>query len=126
MGFEESYGYLAGTHARDKDAVVASMLICEMAAFYKLQGKTLADVMDDLYNEFGYYCNTVKSYEFEGAAGMEKMQQIMDSLRQNPPTELNETAVTYIGDYQTGVAKILKTAQKKKLIFQNQMCLPTN
>lgn len=72
MGFEESYGYLAGTHARDKDAVVASMLICEMAAYYKSQGKTLIDVMNGLYDEFGYYCNTVQSYTFEGAAGMEK------------------------------------------------------
>ena len=86
MGFEESYGYLAGTHARDKDAVVASMLICEMAAYYKSQGKTLIDVMNGLYDEFGYYCNTVQSYTFEGAAGMEKMAAIMDGLRDNKPS----------------------------------------
>lgn len=60
MGFEESYGYLAGTHARDKDAVVGSMLICEMAAYYKLQGKSLLDVMEDIYKEFGFYSNVVK------------------------------------------------------------------
>ncbi|MBR3737180.1 MAG: phospho-sugar mutase, partial [Eubacterium sp.] len=72
MGFEESYGYLAGTHARDKDAVVGSMLICEMAAFYKLKGMNLVDVMNSLYDEFGYYNNDVQSYTFEGAAGMEK------------------------------------------------------
>ncbi|MDE6412304.1 MAG: phospho-sugar mutase, partial [Eubacterium sp.] len=112
MGFEESYGYLAGTHARDKDAVVASMLICEMAAFYKTQGKSLVDVMDDLYNEFGYYCNTVKSYEFEGAAGMDKMQKIMDTLRENPPKELNGTAVIYAADYKTSIAKDLENGTK--------------
>lgn len=93
MGFEESYGYLAGTHARDKDAVVGSMMICEMASYYKMQGKSLVEVMDDIYSEFGYYCNIVKSYEFEGAAGMEKMAQIMNSLRENPPTEFAGTPV---------------------------------
>lgn len=115
MGFEESYGYLAGTHARDKDAVVASMLICEMAAFYKMQGKSLVDVMDELYSEFGYYCNTVKSYEFEGAAGMDKMQKIMNTLRENPPKELNGMAVTYIGDYKTSIAKDLENGTETKI-----------
>ena len=100
MGFEESYGYLAGTHARDKDAVVASMLICEMAAYYKLQGKSLIDVMNDLYDEFGYYLNTVSSYTFEGAAGMEKMAQIMEGLRENAPTDFAGCKVTVIDDYK--------------------------
>lgn len=108
MGFEESYGYLAGTHARDKDAVVGSMLICEMAAYYKTLGKSLVDVMNDIYDEFGYYCNTVKSYEFEGASGMEKMAKIMDTLRSNPPKQIAGMDVTYIGDYKTSVAKDLK------------------
>ena len=107
MGFEESYGYLAGTHARDKDAVVGSMLICEMAAFYKNEGKMLVDVMEELYKEFGYYCNTVKSYEFDGAAGMEKMAGIMESLRQNPPKSFAGMDVIYVGDYKTSVAKDL-------------------
>lgn len=100
MGFEESYGYLAGTHARDKDAVVASMLICEMAAFYKTKGMNLVDVMNALYDEFGYYCNVVESYTFEGAAGMDKMAGIMDNLRQNPPKEIAGMQVTAFCDYK--------------------------
>lgn len=105
MGFEESYGYLAGTHARDKDAVVASMLICEMAAYYKSKGMSLAQVMDDIYDEFGYYFNTVSSYTFEGAAGMEKMAAIMDSLRENAPERFAEMTVVKIDDYKTSVSK---------------------
>lgn len=101
MGFEESYGYLAGTHARDKDAVVASMLICEMAAYYKAKGMNLVDVMNSLYDEFGYYCNNVASYTFEGAAGMEKMAGIMDSLRDNAPESFGGLAVTAVSDYKT-------------------------
>ncbi len=100
MGFEESYGYLAGTHARDKDAVVASMLICEMAAYYKTKGMNLVDVMNSIYDEFGYYCNIVESYTFEGAIGMEKMAEIMDTLRENPPKEIAGMNVTAISDYQ--------------------------
>ncbi|MGN1202840.1 MAG: phospho-sugar mutase, partial [Eubacterium sp.] len=104
MGFEESYGYLAGTHARDKDAVVASMLICEMAAYYKSQGKSLAEVMDEIYNEFGYYFNTVSSYTFEGASGMEKMAAIMDGLRSNTPKSFAGMNITVIDDYKTSVS----------------------
>lgn len=104
MGFEESYGYLAGTHARDKDAVVASMLICEMAAYYKSKGLSLAQVMDNLYDEFGYYFNTVSSYTFEGASGMEKMAGIMDTLRNNAPAEFAGMTVTKIDDYKTSVS----------------------
>ena len=100
MGFEESYGYLAGTHARDKDAVVASMLICEMAAFYKSKGMNLVDVMNSLYDEFGYYNNTVESYTFEGAAGMEKMAGIMDTLRADAPAEIGGYKVTAVSDYK--------------------------
>ena len=115
MGFEESYGYLAGTHARDKDAVVGSMLICEMAAYYKTQGQTLVDVMNDIYSEFGYYCNTVKSYQFEGAAGMDKMEKIMNSLRENPPAELAGMSVTYVGDYKTSVATDIESGNETKI-----------
>ena len=104
MGFEESYGYLAGTHARDKDAVVASMLICEMAAYYKSKGLSLAQVMDNIYDEFGYYFNTVSSYTFEGASGMEKMAGIMDTLRNNAPAEFAGMTVTKIDDYKTSVS----------------------
>lgn len=115
MGFEESYGYLAGTHARDKDAVVGSMLICEMAAYYKSHGKTLLEVMADIYAEFGYYCNTVKSYEFDGAAGMKKMQQIMDNLRKNPPKDLAGAEITYTADYETSVEKDLEAGTESKI-----------
>lgn len=104
MGFEESYGYLAGTHARDKDAVVASMLICEMAAYYKTKGKSLAEVMDSIYDEFGYYFNTVSSYTFEGASGMEKMAAIMDGLRTDTPKSFGGMEVTVIDDYKTSVS----------------------
>lgn len=88
FGFEESYGYLAGTYVRDKDAVVASMLICEMAAYYKKQGKSLANVIDELYEEYGYYKNTTLSFDFEGASGMETMRNIMDGLRKSSLSEM--------------------------------------
>ena len=114
MGFEESYGYLAGTHARDKDAVVASMLICEMAAYYKTKNMNLVDVMNSLYDKFGYYCNEVKSYTFEGAQGMEKMAQIMDTLRQNPPKTIGDYIVTAVSDYKT--SKITFTDGKEEKI----------
>lgn len=114
MGFEESYGYLAGTHARDKDAVVASMLICEMAAYYKTKNMNLVDVMNSLYDKFGYYCNEVKSYTFEGAQGMEKMAQIMDTLRQNPPKTIVDFIVTAVSDYKT--SKITFTDGKEEKI----------
>ena len=104
MGFEESYGYLAGTHARDKDAVVASMLICEMAAYYKLQGLSLGDVMDKIYTDYGYYDNAVVSYTFEGEAGMEKMAGIMNHLRQNPPKSLGGSPVVEHSDYQSSLS----------------------
>ena len=115
MGFEESYGYLAGTHARDKDAVVASMLICEMAAYYKAQGKTLIDVMNGLYDEFGYYCNTVQSYTFEGASGMEKMAAIMDGLRVNKPLSFAGYEVTKIDDYKTSKSTDVKTGEESEI-----------
>ena len=104
FGFEESYGYLAGTHARDKDAVVASMLICEMAAYYKLQGLSLGDVMDKIYADYGYYDNAVVSYTFEGEAGMEKMAGIMNHLRQNPPKSLGGSPVVEHSDYQSSLS----------------------
>lgn len=114
MGFEESYGYLAGTHARDKDAVVASMLICEMAAYYKTKNMNLVDVMNSLYDEFGYYANVVESYTFEGAAGMEKMAGIMDTLRNDPPQEIAGMSVTAVSDYKT--SKTTFTDGKEEVI----------
>lgn len=100
FGFEESYGYLAGTYVRDKDAVVASMLICEMAAYYRTQGKSLDDVITELYKEFGYYKNKTVSFEFDGAAGLEKMGGIMTSLRENHPDEICGRMVTVVNDYK--------------------------
>lgn len=99
FGFEESYGYLSGTYVRDKDAVVASMLVCEMAAYYKKQGKSLAEVIDGLYEEFGYYLNQTYSFEFGGAAGMQKMSDIMTAVRDNTPKSIEGYDVVKVSDY---------------------------
>lgn len=99
FGFEESYGYLSGGYVRDKDAVAASMLICEMAAWYKSRGKNLGEALDDLYAEYGTYFNRVDSYTFAGSDGMEKMASLMSSLRQTPPAKIAENAVTEYADY---------------------------
>ena len=104
FGFEESYGYLSGSHVRDKDAVNASMLICQMARWYKHRGCTLYQAMQALYKKYGYYLNTLYSFAFEGAAGMEQMQGIMTRLRQTPPTELGAMAVERVEDYIQDVA----------------------
>ncbi len=88
FGFEESYGYLAGTYVRDKDAVIASMLICEMVAYYKSLGKNLIDVLDELYSKYGYYYCSQKSFTCEGQAGMKQIADIMERLANNPPAEI--------------------------------------
>ena len=88
FGFEESYGYLAGTYVRDKDAVIASMLICEMVAYYKAEGKNLIEVLSDLYDKYGYYYCSQKSFTCEGQAGMKQIAGIMKSLATNPPSEV--------------------------------------
>lgn len=111
FGFEESYGYLSGTYVRDKDAVVAAMLVCEMAAYYKKQGKSLAEVIDGLYEEFGYYINQTYSFEFEGAAGMQKMAEIMSSVRENMPSSVDKYNVVKINDYQLKTEKDLITGE---------------
>ncbi len=99
FGFEESYGYLSGTHARDKDAVNASLLICEMARYYKQQGMTLPEAMDSLYQTYGYHFNSLHSYTFEGAKGMTVMGEKMTALRTNPPKTIAGAAVTDVKDY---------------------------
>lgn len=104
FGFEESYGYLAGTYVRDKDAVVASMLICEMAAYYKKQGKTLSQVIDEMYDQYGYYINQTLNFAFEGAQGMKKMQEIMTELRENTPAEIAGFKVIKVDDYLESVS----------------------
>lgn len=101
LGMEESYGYLSGLHARDKDAVVSSLLVCEMAAYYKAQGKTLAEKMTELYEKYGYYKNILLNFTFEGESGMEKMGSIMTTLRNNTPTELCGLKVIESADYKT-------------------------
>ena len=109
FGFEESYGYLSGGHVRDKDAVNASMLCCEMTAWYREQGKTLAQAMDDLYAEHGCYRNDLASFTYEGADGMAKMQAIMEKLRTAPPAALAGEAVTAVVDYLTGANGLPKS-----------------
>ncbi len=99
FGFEESYGYLKGTYVRDKDAVVASMLVAEMAAYYKKQGKSLAQVIDGLYEEFGYYLNQTFAFEFEGAEGMQKMANMMTAVREQLPTAVAGYKVVKVSDY---------------------------
>ncbi|MGN1156860.1 MAG: phospho-sugar mutase [Agathobacter sp.] len=118
FGFEESYGYLSGGHVRDKDAVNASMLCCEMTAWYKQQGLSLVDAMNALYAEHGCYCNDLASFTFEGADGMKKMQAIMDTLRVNPPKTLAGEAVTSIVDYQTGKGVTTNLPKSNVLQFQ--------
>lgn len=111
FGFEESYGYLSGTYVRDKDAVVASMLVCEMAAFYKKQGKSLAEVIDGLYDEYGYYLNKTYSFEFEGAAGMQKMSDIMSNVRENMPIAVDKYNVVKVCDYLLKKETDVKTGE---------------
>ncbi len=115
FGFEESYGYLAGTYVRDKDAVVASMLICEMAAYYRQQGKSLDEVMTEIYEEYGYYLNRTDSYEFDGAAGMAKMAAIMDGFRKEPPKEVAGYKVTEIADYLNSCQKDVATGEQTEI-----------
>lgn len=99
FGFEESYGYLSGTYVRDKDAVNGAMLICQMVSFYKREGKTLADRLEELYQTYGYYQNGLIDFAFEGAAGMEKMAQIMEDFRKNPPKGIIGKNVVKSVDY---------------------------
>lgn len=101
VGMEESYGYLRGIHARDKDAVVASLMIAEMAAVYKLKGISLKQFMDSIYEKYGMYLNTVHNFAFEGASGMQKMSDIMNSLRENAPKSFSQKSVIKVADYQT-------------------------
>ena len=100
LGFEESYGYLAGSYVRDKDAIVGSMLICEMAAYYRSIGSSIKERLEEIYAKFGRYLNKVDSFEFPGLSGMDKMAGIMSGLRQNPPTEIGGYKVEKVTDYQ--------------------------
>ena len=100
FGFEESYGYLAGPYVRDKDAVVASMLICEMAAYYRANGSSIKQRLEEIYNEYGRYLNKIDSFEFPGLTGMDKMAGIMVELRKNPPAAIGKYKVVEAVDYK--------------------------
>lgn len=107
FGFEESYGYLSGGYVRDKDAVNASMLICEMAAYYRTQGISLIQARENMYKKYGVFLQTLHSFTFEGESGMKKMAEIMTSLRNDPPAEIGGLKVVKIDDYQTSISKDL-------------------
>ena len=109
LGFEESYGYLVGTEVRDKDAVVATLIICEMAAYYRSIGSSVYKALQEIYQKFGFYLNKVDSYTFEGLRGMDKMKEIMSALRANPLMKLGDYEVEAREDYKTLVHKDEKT-----------------
>ena len=115
FGFEESYGYLAGSYVRDKDAIIGSMLICEMAAYYRSIGSSIKEELDRIYAEYGRYLNKVDSYEFPGLSGMDKMAGIMQKLRQEPPTEFAGYKVVTVSDYQTGTRTELATGKTETI-----------
>ena len=111
FGFEESYGCLIGTYARDKDAIVATMALCEATAYYKTQGKTLWDAMIEMYEQFGYYKDDIKAVTMKGIEGLQKIQDIMNSLRQNPPAEFAGHKVVAVRDYKADTIKNLETGE---------------
>lgn len=117
MGFEESYGYLIGTHARDKDGVAASLMVCEMAAYYKSRGMTLVDALNGVYAEHGFYTDKLYNFMFEGASGMVKMQEIMTATRNNPPESLAGLRVLEVQDFDAGTVTKTETGDKKELGF---------
>ncbi|HJC56266.1 MAG TPA: phospho-sugar mutase [Candidatus Eisenbergiella intestinipullorum] len=112
FGLEESYGCLAGTHARDKDAVVAVMCLCEVAAWCKKHGKTLWDQMIELYEKYGYYKESLYTITLKGIDGSRQITEMMDKLRKNPPTHFGDLQVTRVRDYATGVIKELATGKE--------------
>ncbi|MBE6920008.1 MAG: phospho-sugar mutase [Ruminococcaceae bacterium] len=112
FGFEESCGYLKGTYARDKDAVVASMLVCEMAAALKQEGKTILDALDALYETYGFYLSHVQSIELTGADAMEKAAAMMAGLRSSTPTTIGGAKVTVVNDYQVSSSRDLTTGKE--------------
>lgn len=111
FGFEESYGCLIGTHARDKDAIVATMALCEAAAYYKTQGKTLWDAMIDMFEKYGYYKDAIQSLTMKGIEGLQKIQEILETLRKNPPAEIGGYEVLSARDYKEDTIKNLKTGE---------------
>ena len=123
FGFEESYGCLIGTYARDKDAIVATMALCEAAAYYKTQGKTLWDAMIEMYDQFGYYKDAIQSVTMKGIEGLQKIQEIMNSLRQNPPAEFAGHKVTAVRDYKADTITDVATGAVKPTGLPNSNVL---
>lgn len=115
FGFEESCGYLKGTYARDKDAVVASMLVCEMAAALKLENKTIIDALCEMYETYGYYLAHVESVELTGADAMQKAASMMSKLRDSIPETIGGAPVSKVRDYRSGVEKNLKTEERTEI-----------
>ncbi len=109
FGFEESYGYLSGTYVRDKDGVDGAFMICEMFAYYKTQGVSLLDKLDELYRTYGYQINSLQSYEFDGSSGFKKMQDIMANFRNNPLADINGIKVDRCLDYSQGLDGLPKS-----------------
>ena len=116
FGYEESYGYLAGNYARDKDAIVASTLICEAAAYYKRQGKTLIDVLQDLYAQFGYYREALASRTLKGKDGLAQIRALMEDFRSNPPQQVAGVGITKLLDYSLGLDGLPKENVLKFLL----------
>ena len=112
FGFEESYGCLIGTHARDKDAIVATMALAEAAAYYKTQGKTLWDAMIDMYEKYGYYKDGIQSVTLKGIEGLAKIQEILNTLRDNTPDKFGEYQVLRVRDYKTGIIRDVRTNEE--------------
>lgn len=124
FAFEESYGYLAGDYARDKDAVTASMLIAEMAAYYRTKGMTLYDAMQTMYEKYGYYAEQTISITMPGVSGLERMQELMKELRTtNPLTKVGEDAVAYVSDLQSGTKTELATGKTEQVELSGQNVL---
>lgn len=117
FGYEESYGYLVGTFVRDKDAVIASMLICEMAAYYKTKNKTLLDVLNDIYKEYGFYKEETISLSFSGVTGQNKMKMIMEHFRENKLNSLATKSIPFIYDYKMSISSNLVNGQIEKLSY---------
>ncbi len=113
FGFEESYGYLAGSYVRDKDAVIGSMLICEMAAYYRSKGSSIKEELERIYTQYGRYLNKVDSFEFPGLSGMDKMAAIMEKLRSQPPREFAGYRVLTVADYEKGTVTELATGKTR-------------
>ncbi|MDO5150784.1 MAG: phospho-sugar mutase [Oscillospiraceae bacterium] len=117
FGFEESYGYLAGSYVRDKDAVVASMLICEMAAYYRTQGISLIEARERMYKKYGVYKHMLKSFTCEGITGMERMNEIMTSLRSNPPKSVGGLELLEFSDYMASTTKNMKDGSTSEILL---------